>query len=79
MAKDEAPHADLAEQIARLRAEMDAMMAETVNPAMRDAARRAETITREQADALAGKVREQPLLAVLLAAGVGFLLGRVTR
>ena len=34
---------------------------------------------RDQADAVSGKVREQPLLAVLIAAAVGYVLGRATR
>ena len=34
---------------------------------------------REQAETVSGKVRAQPLLAVLIAAAIGFVLGRVTR
>jgi ElaB/YqjD/DUF883 family membrane-anchored ribosome-binding protein len=34
---------------------------------------------RDQAEVVSGKVREQPLLAILIAAGVGYVLGRVTR
>jgi len=33
----------------------------------------------EQAEAVSGKVREQPLLAVLIAAAIGYVLGRATR
>jgi hypothetical protein len=33
----------------------------------------------EQVEALSGKVREQPLLAVLIAVAVGYVLGRATR
>jgi hypothetical protein len=34
---------------------------------------------RGQAETVSGKVREQPLLAILIAAGVGYALGRVLR
>ncbi len=34
---------------------------------------------RGQAETVSGKVREQPLLAVLIAAAIGYALGRVTR
>ena len=38
----------------------------------------ADTV-RGQTEMVTSKVREQPLLAVLIAAGIGFALGRVTR
>ena len=53
---------------------------------MADVVGRAETAlhtasdkVREQAETVSGKVRAQPLLAVLIAAAIGFVLGRVTR
>ena len=61
-------------------------MKDRVTPAVADAAGRAESAdtraagtVREQAEVVSGKVREQPLLAVLIAAGVGYMLGRATR
>jgi ElaB/YqjD/DUF883 family membrane-anchored ribosome-binding protein len=36
-------------------------------------------VVRDQADAVSGKVREQPLLAILIAAAVGYALGRTIR
>jgi ElaB/YqjD/DUF883 family membrane-anchored ribosome-binding protein len=61
-------------------------MKDRVAPALADAAGRAESAVysaadtvREQAESVSGKVREQPLLAVLIAAGVGFILGRAIR
>jgi ElaB/YqjD/DUF883 family membrane-anchored ribosome-binding protein len=34
---------------------------------------------RQQADAISGQVRDQPLLSVLLAAGIGVVVGRLLR
>jgi len=77
---------DATTQIARLREQVEALMKDRVTPALTDAAGRAESAVygaagavREQAEAVSGKVREQPLLAVLIAAAIGYLLGRVTR
>ena len=54
--------------------------------AMNDAAGRAQSamndaagVVRDQAEVVSGKVREQPLVAVLVAAGIGFVLGRAMR
>jgi ElaB/YqjD/DUF883 family membrane-anchored ribosome-binding protein len=77
---------DATTQIARLRAQVESLMRDLVTPAVADVAGRAEIAlrtasdkVREQAETVSGKVREQPLLAVLIAAAVGFVLGRVTR
>ncbi len=73
-------------QIARLREQVEALMKDRVTPVLADAAGRAESavygaagVVRDQADAVSGKVREQPLLAILIAAAVGFVLGRTIR
>lgn len=73
-------------QIARLREQVEALMKDRVTPVVADAAGRAESAVygaagavREQAEMVSGKVREQPLLAVLLAAAFGYVLGRATR
>jgi ElaB/YqjD/DUF883 family membrane-anchored ribosome-binding protein len=73
-------------QIAHLRAQVEALMNERVTPAVSDMAGRAENavnnaagLMRDQAQMISGHVRDQPLIAVLLAAGIGYLLGRVTR
>jgi ElaB/YqjD/DUF883 family membrane-anchored ribosome-binding protein len=73
-------------QIARLREQVEALMRDRITPAVTHAAGRAESAmygaagaVRDQAEAVSGKVREQPLLAVLLAAAVGYVLGRATR
>ena len=77
---------DATTQIARLREQVEALMKDRVAPAVADVAGRAESAVysaagavRDQADVVSGKVREQPLLAVLIAAAVGYVLGRATR
>jgi ElaB/YqjD/DUF883 family membrane-anchored ribosome-binding protein len=74
------------EQIAKLRAQVEALMNERVTPMVANAAGRAESAVhtaagavRQQADAISGQVRDQPLLSVLLAAGVGVVVGRLLR
>lgn len=77
---------DATAQIARLREQVEMLMKDRITPVLADAAGRAENavygaagMVREQADALSGRVREQPMAAILIAAAVGFILGRVTR
>ena len=73
-------------QIAQLRKQVEQLMSERVTPALADAAGRVETtakqasdMARDQAEMLSEHVRDQPLIAVLVAAGVGYLLGRIAR
>jgi ElaB/YqjD/DUF883 family membrane-anchored ribosome-binding protein len=61
-------------------------MREKVTPVMEDAAERmgaaaqdAAEVMRGQADVIAGRVRDQPLTALCIAAAIGFLLGRASR
>jgi ElaB/YqjD/DUF883 family membrane-anchored ribosome-binding protein len=77
---------DTTTQIARLREQVEALMKDRVTPALADAAGRAESavygvadVVREQADNVSGRVREQPLTAILIAVGIGFVLGRALR
>jgi ElaB/YqjD/DUF883 family membrane-anchored ribosome-binding protein len=70
-------------QIAHLRAQVEALMKDRVTPAVtdmagcaEDAMNKAAGMVREQTQSLTAHVREQPLISVLLAAGVGYLLGR---
>jgi ElaB/YqjD/DUF883 family membrane-anchored ribosome-binding protein len=44
-----------------------------------DAARHAQHIAHDQVENLSGRVRETPITAVLIAAAVGFLIGRIAR
>ncbi len=73
-------------QIARLREQVEALMKDRITPAVAEAAGRAESAVygaagtvREQMENVSGRVREQPMLAILIAAAVGYVLGRVTR
>jgi ElaB/YqjD/DUF883 family membrane-anchored ribosome-binding protein len=73
---------DLHDQIARLRARLDALLKEKVTPAVAAVAGRAEEAAhtaRQQAEMLAGHVRERPLTALLVAATVGWVIGCAMR
>jgi ElaB/YqjD/DUF883 family membrane-anchored ribosome-binding protein len=77
---------DVDDQISRLRAEVETLMNDRVTPMVAQAAGRAESAmhsatgaVRHQAEAITAQVREQPLIAVLLAAGIGYVIGRITR
>ncbi len=77
---------DAQTQIARLREQVEALMKDRITPAVAEAAGRAESAVygaagtvREQVENVSGKVREQPMLAILIAAAVGYVLGRATR
>jgi ElaB/YqjD/DUF883 family membrane-anchored ribosome-binding protein len=77
---------DASAQIARLREQVESLMKDRITPAVADAAGRAESAVygaadtvREQMENVSGRVREQPLMAILVAAAVGYILGRATR
>jgi ElaB/YqjD/DUF883 family membrane-anchored ribosome-binding protein len=77
---------DATAQIARLRAQVESLMKDRITPAVAEAAGRAESAmygaagaVRDQAEAMSGRVREAPLIAVLIAAGIGFVIGRAMR
>lgn len=77
---------DASAQIARLREQVETLVKERVTPALADAAGRAESAmygatgaVREQAEALSGRVRDRPMVAILIAAGIGFVIGRALR
>jgi ElaB/YqjD/DUF883 family membrane-anchored ribosome-binding protein len=77
---------DAKEQISQLRRQVEQLMSERVTPALSDAAQRAEAAARtaaetarEQAEMVSSRVREQPLLAILIAAATGYLIGRLFR
>jgi ElaB/YqjD/DUF883 family membrane-anchored ribosome-binding protein len=77
---------DAKEQISQLRRQIEQLMSERVTPALSDAAQRAEAVARgagemarEQAEMVSSRVREQPLIAILIAAATGYLIGRLFR
>ena len=77
---------DAKEQIAQLRAQVQTLMAERVTPAISNAAETAEGYARQardlasdQTEMLSDHVRESPIVAILIAAGAGYLLGRIAR
>ncbi|MDE2580734.1 MAG: hypothetical protein KGL52_03795 [Rhodospirillales bacterium] len=76
------PSEDTREQIARLRAQVDALMRDRVEPAVSHMAERAEHAmgaVRGQADTVSAQIRAQPFISVLVAAAVGFVIGRTLR
>jgi len=77
---------DTRAQIARLREQIDALMKDRVTPVMADLAGRAESAmhtaneaVREQAQAVSGRVKKQPLTAIMIAAAIGWVIGRAMR
>lgn len=77
---------DAKEQIAQLRDQVQTLMSERVTPALSNAADKAQKYVdqardtyEDQTEALSERVRESPLVAVMIAAGVGYLLGRIAR
>ncbi len=65
---------DAQDQIAALRDQVETLMRERVNPAFQQA----RDSVQDQAEVLSDRVREQPLIALAVAAAVGFLLGRIS-
>jgi ElaB/YqjD/DUF883 family membrane-anchored ribosome-binding protein len=77
---------DAQTQIARLREQVEALMKDRITPAVTEAAGRAESAVygaagtvREQMENVSGRVRDQPLMAILIAAALGYVLGRTIR
>ena len=70
---------DTQRQINQLREQVETLMRERVTPAVTDVAGRADraiSAARKRAETLSGQVEERPLLAILVAAGIGYLVGR---
>lgn len=77
---------DAQAQIARLREQVESMMKDRITPAVADFAGRAENAVhtasgavRDQAQVVSGRVKDQPLIAIMIAAAVGWIVGRVMR
>jgi hypothetical protein len=77
---------DAQAQIIRLREQVEALMKDRVTPAVAEFAGRAESavhsasgVVRDQAQVVSGRVKEQPLTAILIAVAVGWVVGRAMR
>jgi ElaB/YqjD/DUF883 family membrane-anchored ribosome-binding protein len=77
---------DAQAQIVRLREQVEALMKERVTPAVAGFAGRAESavhsasdVVRDQAKVVSGRVKDQPLTAILIAAAIGWVIGRAMR
>ena len=77
---------DANEQIAQLREQVQNLMADRVAPAISQAADTAQHYAsqardgyEEQSAALSERVREAPVVAILIAAGLGYVVGRIAR
>ena len=77
---------DTTRQLRELREQVNNLMEERVSPMLSDAAGRASVaakkardFTSDQADYVTDRVRDQPLIAIGVAAAVGYALGRLTR
>jgi ElaB/YqjD/DUF883 family membrane-anchored ribosome-binding protein len=73
---------DTQQQINQLRAQVETLVRDRVTPAFNDAVgrastavRRGQTVMRDQSEVVSGQVRERPLLAILIVAGLGYLVG----
>ena len=83
-AKDVA--SDTQDQIQSLRAQVEQLLNERVTPALAGAAGKAETavnsardMTTSQVETVSAQVRDQPIIAIGIAAAVGYLIGRIAR
>jgi ElaB/YqjD/DUF883 family membrane-anchored ribosome-binding protein len=77
---------DAQAQIVRLREQVEVLMKERVAPAVAEFAGRAESavhnasgVVRDQAKVMSGRVKDQPLTAVMIAAAIGWVVGRAMR
>lgn len=74
------------EQIAQLRDQVQSLMNDRVAPAISQAAdtaqqyaSQARDVYQDQSEALSERIRESPIVAIMLATGLGYILGRVAR
>ncbi len=86
MASYDSVRDDTTRQLRELRDQVNSLMEERVSPMLSDAAGRATSaakaardFTSDQADYVTERVRDQPLIAIGVAAAVGYALGRLTR
>ena len=74
------------EQIAQLRDQVQSLMNDRVAPAISQAAdtaqqyaSQARDVYQDQSEALSERIRESPIVAIMLATGLGYVFGRVAR
>ncbi len=74
------------DELRALRDQVNQLMDDRVTPAFSDATKRAYDVagkarsyTEDGAEAVSDRVRDQPLIAIGVAAAVGFLFGRITK
>jgi ElaB/YqjD/DUF883 family membrane-anchored ribosome-binding protein len=77
---------DTQDQLQSLREQVEQLLNDRVTPAIAGAAGKAENavhsakdLTNTQVENVSAQVRSQPLIAIGIAAGVGYLLGRIAR
>ncbi len=77
---------DAKEQIAQLRDQVQTLMSERVTPALSNAADtaqryvgQAKDMYNDNTEMLSERVRESPIVAILIATGIGYLIGRIAR
>ncbi len=74
------------DEIRSLRDQVNQLMEDRVSPVLSDAGKRAgdaasqaRDYTEDSAEMVSDRVRDQPLIAIGVAAAVGFLFGRITK
>ncbi|MBE7210022.1 MAG: hypothetical protein INR65_03295 [Gluconacetobacter diazotrophicus] len=74
------------DQISSLRAQVEQLLNNKVTPALADAAGRAEgavstarDVTSTQVENVSAHVRDQPIVAIGIAAVIGYIIGRIAR
>ncbi len=77
---------DASEQIAQLREQVQSLINDRVAPALSQAAdtaqhyaSQARDMVEDQSEALSERVREAPIVAILVATGLGYIIGRIAR
>jgi len=75
---------DAQDQIAQMREQVDALTQDRITPVVADfigkagtAAAIAKGAVQERAQVVSGQVKERPLVAILIAAAVGWIIGRI--
>lgn len=77
---------DAQAQIDRLREQVESLMKDRVTPAVSEFAGKAESALgaargtmQQQAEMVSSRVRQQPFIAILIAAAIGWVVGRAMR